>query len=134
MKFELFARKLLGKQKIVWVVGDAQCYHSSRVGSPFHNGFKEEIEHIFDDPKFYGYRHSLPGQYDGLSLRFVGSQGWSTGRHDYYKGLQIDEIAEEIWDSPIHTWYQRKVVGLALGTSVFNSRFLLLFVSPLFRI
>ncbi|KAF2266404.1 hypothetical protein CC78DRAFT_578441 [Lojkania enalia] len=103
MKFELFPRKLLGKEKNIWVVGDAQCYFSSRVGSPFANGFKEEIQHIFNDPEFYGYRNNIPGRYGGLTPRFVGSQGWSGGRHDCYKGLQIDEIADEIWDSPIHT-------------------------------
>ncbi|KAF2116952.1 SGNH hydrolase-type esterase domain-containing protein [Lophiotrema nucula] len=116
MKFELFARKLVGKEKSIWIVGDAQCYHSSRVGSPYANGFKEEIQHIFNDPKFYGYRDNIPGRYGGLTPRFVGSQGWSGGRHDCYKGLQIDEIADEIWDSPIHTQFQKKVVVLALGT------------------
>lgn len=115
LKFETFARKLLGKEKNVWVIGDAQCYQSSRVGSPY-DGFQDELHYILRDPHFYGFRDHIPGDYGGVITNFVGSQGWSFHRHDCYKGLQIDEIADEIWDSDIHTQFQKKVVVLALGT------------------
>lgn len=113
-KFEVFARKLSGKVKRIWMVGDDQCYPSHHPNSGFYGGFRLPLQHILLDPHFYGWDHFDEGM-TAMIPHWVGSQGYLGARHDCYRGSQINEIHDLIRASPMHNERQ-KVVVLALGT------------------
>ncbi|KAF2176814.1 hypothetical protein K469DRAFT_678092 [Zopfia rhizophila CBS 207.26] len=115
-KFEVFARRLSGKRKWIWMVGDDQCYASQRVDSDFYGGFREPLRQILGDPHFYGWdRFQNPT--DRFTPMWIGSQGHLGTQHDCYRGAQINEIHDNIRDSDMHDEaYKQKVVILALGT------------------